>query len=335
MKLDKKTFVARVLLIVLCMCIATLCYVRMNQSYDALARYPYVNDENRDILLKYLDSDDINYIINQQIEPGQFMDFIECEGFDIHNTLLYSSAKKSQEEDNQTIVNFVNRYRSHFSLKSLPNLLKYYSYTDLITFYETEWILNEDISLVSDLSNPFVILGLKYTIYKYQPETVSFQNIQIRQVCVEDLNAMCEDYKKVMGKDLTFECGYENYETILNQYNSFRESYPEQAHLYMSTAGQNELQYGYSLIVSGLSEWIVQNLEKEEGQEISYVNEETIEWLEDNAYRYGFVIRFPQGKEEITNKEYNPYFLRYVGKKNAKKMFKSNLCMEEMEFSDL
>ncbi|MDO4480159.1 MAG: D-alanyl-D-alanine carboxypeptidase family protein [Erysipelotrichaceae bacterium] len=338
MKLDKKTYLARIILIVVCFCIAVLCYVRMNQSYDELARYPYVNDDNRDILLKYLDSDDINYMINQQIRPEQFMDFIVLDGFELRFALLYSAAKKAQNSDNQSIINFVNRYRSHFSLKTLPDLLKYYSYIDLITFYETEWVLNENLKLVSDLSDPFVILNSTQTIYKYKPEVVSFQNIFIQQACLEDLKAMCEDYKKVLGKELTFERGYEDYETILNQYNGFKEQYPDYADLYMSTAGQNEMQLGYSIIISGLSQWLIpylDSLNSSEETAVEFVNLETLEWLMDNSYRYGFVMRFKEDKEEQSGKAYNPYVFRYVGKKNAKKMFKSNLCMEEMEFSSL
>ncbi|MGM9913318.1 M15 family metallopeptidase [Floccifex sp.] len=335
MKLDFKTYLARIILIIVCFCIVCLCYMRMNQSYDELARYPYVNDENRDIILQNLDNDDINYMINQQIEPDQFMDFIELDGFEMHNTLLYSAAKKTQNEDNQVIVNFVNRYRSHFSLKTLPNLLTYYSYHDLITFYETEWVLNENLSLESDLSNPFVILSDSKTIYKFKPEVVSYKNIQIKQEVVDDLQAMCDDYKKVIGQELSLYKGYVDYETLVNFYTAFKEQYPDQVDSFISCAGQNELQLGYSIVIEGMSEWLEAYLNNEnEDISVEFANKETLEWLQDNAYRYGFVIRYPQEKESQTGKEYNPYLLRYVGRKNAKKMYKSNLCMEEMEFSN-
>ena len=44
-----------------------VCFYWMNQSYDPLARYPYADEADREILLKYLDQEDINYLISQQI----------------------------------------------------------------------------------------------------------------------------------------------------------------------------------------------------------------------------------------------------------------------------
>lgn len=41
-------------------------------------------------------------------------------------------------------------------------------------------------------------------------------------------------------------------------------------------------------------------------------------WVQDNAYKYGFIIRYPKNKEDITKYEYEPWHLRYVGKKSRK-----------------
>ena len=52
-------------------------------------------------------------------------------------------------------------------------------------------------------------------------------------------------------------------------------------------------------------------------------------WLVDNSYRYGFILRYPKGKEDITGIEFEPWHFRYVGKKAAKVMKEQNLCLEE------
>lgn len=52
-------------------------------------------------------------------------------------------------------------------------------------------------------------------------------------------------------------------------------------------------------------------------------------WLKDNSYKYGFILRYPSGKENITGKSYEPWHFTYVGKKYAKIMHDENLCMEE------
>ena len=93
--ITKKEFVARILLILVCLGISLYCLYDMNKSYDPLARYPYTTQKNRSVLLKYLDSDDIDYLINQHITPDKFMDFIKLKGFNLHNTLYYKEAKES------------------------------------------------------------------------------------------------------------------------------------------------------------------------------------------------------------------------------------------------
>ena len=56
--ISKKELRARILLIVVCLAVGLYCLYSMDKSYDPLARYPYTTDENRDVLLKYLDSAD-------------------------------------------------------------------------------------------------------------------------------------------------------------------------------------------------------------------------------------------------------------------------------------
>ena len=52
-------------------------------------------------------------------------------------------------------------------------------------------------------------------------------------------------------------------------------------------------------------------------------------WLTDNAHIYGFVLRYPEGKEKITGMDYQPYCWRFVGINAAKEMKEKNLCLEE------
>ena len=124
--ISKKELRARILLIVVCLAVGLYCLYTMDKSYDPLARYPYTTDENRDVLLKYLDSDDIDYLVNQHITPDKFMDFIELKDFDLKNTLYYKEAKETQDADNEYIVNFVNRFRKNFSYDSLKQMLKHF-----------------------------------------------------------------------------------------------------------------------------------------------------------------------------------------------------------------
>lgn len=44
---------------------------------------------------------------------------------------------------------------------------------------------------------------------------------------------------------------------------------------------------------------------------------------------FGFILRYPKGKEEITGYGYEPWHIRYVGKELARKVYDSGLCLEE------
>ena len=193
--ISKKEMRARVLLIVVCFAVGCVCLYQMDKSYDPLARYPYTTDKNRDVILKYLDSNDIDYLINQHITPDKFMDFIELDGFSLKNTLYYKEAKDTQDADNEYIVNFVNRFRKNFSYDSLKELLSHYSYIDLTTYYENEAVLYSDLRLVADPTNPYVVLNQENTVYKYAPENlVDFNGVYVQSAMVDNLSSMLDSY---------------------------------------------------------------------------------------------------------------------------------------------
>ncbi len=56
---------------------------------------------------------------------------------------------------------------------------------------------------------------------------------------------------------------------------------------------------------------------------------EVYKWLKQNGYRYGFILRYPPSKTEITGVSNEPWHYRYVGIKAATEMNEQNLCLEE------
>ncbi|MEG0486145.1 MAG: D-alanyl-D-alanine carboxypeptidase family protein, partial [Oscillospiraceae bacterium] len=52
-------------------------------------------------------------------------------------------------------------------------------------------------------------------------------------------------------------------------------------------------------------------------------------WLLENAAKYGFILRYPKDKTDITGTEYKPWHYRYVGEEQAKLITESGLCLEE------
>ena len=52
-------------------------------------------------------------------------------------------------------------------------------------------------------------------------------------------------------------------------------------------------------------------------------------WLKEHGYEYGFILRYPLGKEYITGIQYEPWHYRYVGKKSATAIMKQGITLEE------
>ncbi len=58
-------------------------------------------------------------------------------------------------------------------------------------------------------------------------------------------------------------------------------------------------------------------------------NDEVYTWLAENAYKYGFILRYPMGKQEITGTSYEPWHYRYVGEEVAREIYERGICLEE------
>lgn len=95
----------------------------------------------------------------------------------------------------------------------------------------------------------------------------------------------------------------------------------EKANTFSAKPGQSEHQTGLAVDVSSPS--VDYQLSDDYG--------ETKEgkWLADNAYRFGFILRFPKGKENVTGYQYEPWHLRYVGLPAAKEIHDQDITLEE------
>lgn len=61
----------------------------------------------------------------------------------------------------------------------------------------------------------------------------------------------------------------------------------------------------------------------------SVAAQQTAVWLANNSYKYGFILRYPKEKENLTGITYEPWHFRYVGKEAAAFMYENDLCLEE------
>lgn len=93
------------------------------------------------------------------------------------------------------------------------------------------------------------------------------------------------------------------------------------ANRYSAKPGQSEHQTGLAAdLASGDGYCYLKNCFKDT---------EEAAWLKENSWKYGFILRYPEEKEEITGYIFEPWHFRYIGKAEAKKVYESGLTLEE------
>ena len=121
------------------------------------------------------------------------------------------------------------------------------------------------------------------------------------------------------GYEIIMRTGYRSYGYQAALYESYKEQDGEEAaDKYSARPGSSEHQSGLCCDV-GI-----------EGKDLNaFEGTDEAKWIEDNSWKYGFVVRYPQDKEDITGYMYEAWHIRYVGKEAAKYMHEKNLTLEE------
>lgn len=116
--------------------------------------------------------------------------------------------------------------------------------------------------------------------------------------------------------------GYRSYDTqeVIFAYNVKRYGSEDKANKVSAFPGESEHQTGLAIDIS--SESVNYQLIEEFGNTIEG------KWVKDNAHKFGFIIRYPKGKENITGYIYEPWHIRYVGKEAAEVSY-NNITLEE------
>lgn len=344
----------RILFIASLLVLFAVCFTVMNRHYDELARYPYVTKENRDIILEHLSSDDIDYMISQQLKPEQFLPYIETKGFELRNTLWYNRAKEARPAPYEVIVAFINDFRNRLDYAGLETLLQAYSYDTLRTFYEEENDYVQNAAIVNDPSALLTLIDENETLYTYTPKKLvsvtdlphaslveGKSDIKVLSEVKKPLHQLCSAVSKVNNKtcgNLIITAGYISYEDQMPIYESMMLKYgKDEFRRYWDYPGQSEYQLGTLIRFqpvgredSKVDEAMLQTKDEDTKDDKKESEESKLaDWLADNAYKYGFIVRYPKDKEKVTQKQYQPFTLRYVGKEAAEILHQNSQALNE------
>lgn len=118
------------------------------------------------------------------------------------------------------------------------------------------------------------------------------------------------------GLNIWLASGYRSYERQATIYQNYLNWYgQEKTDTLSARPGHSEHQTGLAIDVNSVTD--------------SFANTPEAAWLAEHAHEYGFIIRYPKGKEHITGYKYEPWHIRYLGVETATAVYNSGLCLEE------
>ena len=124
------------------------------------------------------------------------------------------------------------------------------------------------------------------------------------------------------GLDINIRSGFRGHEVQAMLYNNYvaRDGL-EKASRYSAKPGHSEHETGLAIDISNgdsqrsIGDW--------------FTSTPQADWLYKNAHKYGFILRYPEGKEDITGYKYESWHYRYVGTEISKHFNQNNLTLEE------
>ncbi len=170
-------------------------------------------------------------------------------------------------------------------------------------------LINKDNKVKDDVKS--------FDIIKTSCSTYNKEEILVNKVIEDDLINMFNAAKS-KGLNLYVSSGYRSIEEQTEIYDNGKNPLA-------AIPGCSEHQVGLAIDI------IHSEISKDDLEKNPYIFEDTkeFEWLIKNCYKYGFILRYPKGKENKTLIPYEPWHYRYVGINNAIKIQKSKKVLEE------
>lgn len=189
--------------------------------------------------------------------------------------------------------------------------------------------------VIQNPDNILVLVNKQFSLpSSYEPENLvrpkvnfsfgseDIEKSYMRKEAAKALEKMFSDAKKEANLDLFAVSGYRSFKRQQEVFNAQVASVGEKKAIQVvAFPGQSEHQTGLTMDISS--------------QSADFLLEESFEktaegkWLRENAHRYGFIMRYPKGKEAITGYDYEPWHFRYVGKEAATIIYEEGWTLEE------
>ncbi|UII58645.1 M15 family metallopeptidase (plasmid) [Cytobacillus spongiae] len=199
--------------------------------------------------------------------------------------------------------------------------------------YFNEVKLVDGKQVIQNPDNLLALVNKEYAFGDYKPDDLTRPNVPfvfgnqeiekayLRKEAAQQLERLFAD-AEADEVYLTAISGYRSYEyqemLLEREISQFGE---EKAVMAVAPPGQSEHQSGLAIDISSKSNDFQVNIEFGDTKEGK--------WLEENAHEYGFILRYPEDKVEVTQYQYEPWHFRYVGQEAANVIKKNDWTLEE------
>ncbi|HIT22863.1 MAG TPA: M15 family metallopeptidase [Candidatus Faecimonas intestinavium] len=238
--------------------------------------------------------------------------------------------KQTKEEQKIEKLKSIPYYKKEYQKRYLeyqkenPNL----SVENIVTYvnigidkpYYTNTKKAENLNTNLILVNKYNYLTEDYIPENLEPIDIAYarSGMQLVREAKEAFETLSEDAKKE-GMNIIAMSSYRSYDYQVNLYDNYvATDGKEAADTYSARAGYSEHQTGLAVDVYNK---VLPYTSFEETEEFN--------WMQENAYKYGFILRFPKDKVNITGYQYESWHYRYVGKEAAKYIHNHDLTLEE------
>ena len=285
-----------------------------------------------DLLSKYKHISRLTEIVNNKNYDNDLLEkYLEVyeDGYDV-NTVIYMVNNNITYEYSERLVSLIeNKY---FVLKNLDRYMSYDKSDIDLTVKMVN--CNRDYEYYTNTNKTDTTKGLLMLVNKYYYLDQDY--------VYGDLVEISRDYSNNSGSKLNSEA-YEAFKELVDdaekeklhiRNNYAHRIYSYQEGVYNSYKNKSGPVYADSISARpGFSEHQT-GLALDVGVETKYAddkfqNTKEYLWMKDNSYKYGFILRYPEGKEDITGYNFEAWHYRYVGKEAAKVIYENNLTFEE------
>ena len=184
---------------------------------------------------------------------------------------------------------------------------------------------------ILDPENTLILIKKGFILPKdYEPKDLVEPNIPIapdtenRKLRKETAEALEEMYQDALKQNyhLVLNSGYRSYESQTKIYNEYFKKYDAvTAAGLVAKPGSSEHQLGLGIDLTSQSV-----IDK---KRLVFGDSEEYKWVIKNAYKYGFILRYPKNKSSLTGTANEPWHFRYVGKEAAKIIYDNDWTLED------